>query len=266
MDEQGTGSSASHPDYLKNNLACTGRIGRRREQYCIEQLRYMKVCHARIREDQEKYAMEKKAAISCGKGCSYCCYLYIGASLQECEAIAYHLVRNETSLQRFLSGYPSWREKVSAGGDRFLECQTMFNRMIAERGGNNDSLDLALFSHNKQQIPCPFLDGGLCSMYDARPANCAGLFVTRPPEYCRPGGPRPPRFNLTSIDDVMFDTTFYYRKLLRPATLYMPVAVYRILTEGYAYLSGFAGLEDIEKDFLAGLDEPDAGVPNTKTS
>ena len=252
MNEQKSGNPGFNPDYL--NFAYSGRVGTRRGQYCIEQLRYMRVCHARIREDQGKYAREKKADITCGKGCSYCCFLYIGASLQECEAIAYHLAHNEALLSKFIAAYPAWRQKVSSGGDRFLECQTMFNRMIAEGMGNNDSFDMALFSHNKQQIPCPFLESGLCSIYDTRPANCAGLFVTRPPEYCRPGSPRPPRFNLTSIDDVMYDTTFYYRKLARPATIYMPVAVYRILTEGYSYLSGFAGIEDIGRDFLAGLE------------
>jgi Fe-S-cluster containining protein len=40
----------------------------------------------------------------------------------------------------------------------------------------------------RQDIPCPFLEDGACSIYDERPITCREYLVTSPPEYCaRPG-------------------------------------------------------------------------------
>jgi hypothetical protein len=91
----------------------------------------------------------------------------------------------------------------------------------------------------------------MCSIYEVRPSNCAGFFVTHSPDLCRPREYYQPKFSLTAIDDVLYDTSFYYKKLAQPYTVYMPVAVFRLLDEGYSYLARFSGLEKIMSDALA---------------
>ena len=92
----------------------------------------------------------------------------------------------------------------------------------------------------------------MCIIYEARPANCAGFFATTSPERCAFAESEDralkPEFALTNIEDVVSDTSFYFNSLRHPVTLYAPVAVYRILTEGYSYLNQFAGLEDIKRE------------------
>jgi Fe-S-cluster containining protein len=234
-------------------IAYRGKIGRRREQYCLEQIRYMGVCHKKIGQDQLDYVKARAEAISCGPVCSDCCYVYVGASLQECEAIAYYLSHNESLLSNFLAAYPAWWGKVTQGRAVFRECEQLFVEMLQE--GIDEKKDRAFQSalkrHNRQGIACPFLASNLCSIYEVRPANCAGFFVTHSPELCRRREGYEPKFSLTSIDDVVFDISFYYKALLHPVILYMPVAVYNILDGGYSYLARFPGLKDIASEVLA---------------
>jgi Fe-S-cluster containining protein len=214
----------------------------------------MGVCHQKIKQDQLEYVKARGASITCGAGCSFCCQaVYIGASLQECEAIAYYLSRHELQLASFLNKYQGWRDVVTQGGDRFLDCERFFSDMLSK--GNSPEKERRfqqlLRRHTKQGISCPFLFDNLCSIYEVRPSNCAGFFVTHSPEKCRPREYYEPKFNLTAIDDVLYDTSFYYKSLAYPAMLYMPVAVFRLLEEGFSYLAKFPGIEGIEKNAMA---------------
>ena len=242
---------------LNREIAYMGRVGRRREEYCREQVKYMQACHRKISQDQLAYAKARGENISCRGGCSFCCRaVYVGATLQECEAVAYYLASHELLLARFLGNYPEWREAVRRGGDQFQECERLFNESLHSGGDKKKDMafEESLKRHNRQGTVCPFLDGDLCSIYEARPSNCAGFFVTHPPERCRPQGSNEPRFNLTAINEVITDISFYYKKLERPVTLYMPVAVYRILSEGFLYLARFPGLAGLDS---AALSDPE---------
>jgi hypothetical protein len=249
-----TGKGAD-PIIFNSNIAYRGQVGRLREQYCIEQLRYMKACYKKIEEGQLEHLHIHGKAMSCSKGCDACCrYLYIGATLQECEAIAYYLQHNKALLESFTTRYPRWRESVRENGDQFIECQRRFSDMLM-KGPNKpreEAFDESIKCHNRQNILCPFLENSLCIIYETRPANCAGFFTTSPSELCQPiedeAPSLKPEFTLTAIEDVSNDTSFYYKRLDHPVTLYAPVAVYQILTEGYSYLNQFAGLESIKKE------------------
>ncbi len=259
---QTTGSGKwGNPIQLNRQIAYRGEVGRRREIYCTEQLRYMQTCYKKIGEDQLEHVRAQGKSISCAKGCDACCRnLFVGATLQECEAIAYYLHRNEALLDRFVVRYPFWRESVRNKGDQFIECQKRFADLLALGPGKTreEAFDEAIRRHNNQNICCPFLEDSLCAIYECRPANCAGFFVTSPPALCEPvrtGEPGlNPEYTLTHIEDVVNDTTFYYQSLKHPVTLYTPVAVYRILEEGYVYLNQFAGLRGIKQ---AALNDPE---------
>jgi len=173
--------------------------------------------------------------------------------LQECEAIAFYLSCHESLLSNFLTRYPGWRAGVWESGDLFHRCEQLYDEMLLGGSSKKRERDFqdALERHNEQRIVCPFLINDLCSIYEVRPSNCAGLFVTHSPELCHPQGSRKPRFSLTSIDDVVNDVSFYYKTLAKPVTLYMPVAVYRLLEEGFSYLAQFPGIDKIESEAMA---------------
>ena len=239
---------------LNRAVAYKGEAGQRREEYCREQLRYMKACHTRINTDQAEYVKNLGLSISCSAGCSRCCqYLYIGATLQECEAVVYHLYSHEDLFEKFIQEYPVWRENIRQSGDLFEHCQQEYINLLikGESRQREQAFEEAVRAHNKLGIPCPFLNDNLCSIYDVRPSNCAGFFVTTPPSECEPLDLDDLnfnlKFNLTSIEDATNDVTFYFNQLAHPVTLYMPVAAYRIIEEGFSYLSRFAGLEKLRQ-------------------
>ena len=246
------------PNLLKLNreIAYQGRVGRLREQYCIEQIRYMKACHRKISDDQKELVEARGEAISCGKGCSACCRLYVEASLQECEAIVYYLYHNEPVLNRFLERYYPWREELEKNGDLFRRCERIFSAMLVYGASeqNERAFMEALRLYRKQNIACPFLQEDVCLIYEVRPSNCAGFFITASPQQCNPLSSDDPKFNLTSIEEVLFDTSFYCGSLTRPCPVFMPVAVYGILEGSFSYLSHFPGLESLA---AAALDDPD---------
>jgi Fe-S-cluster containining protein len=257
MAVSNTGSSNrwENPLQLNRKIAYRGEVGRRREEYCVEQLRYMRACYKKIGEDQLEHVRAAGKTISCSKGCDACCRnLFVGATLQECEAIAYFLQQNEELLARFIANYPAWRASVRDKGDQFMECERRFADILALGPGKarEEAFDESIKLHNRQNICCPFLEDNLCAIYECRPANCAGFFVTSHPALCEPGkvGEHDihPEYTLTHIEDVVNDTSFYYKSLECPVTLYTPVAVYRILEEGYAYLNQFAGLRGIKQE------------------
>lgn len=243
------------PDLLKLNreIAYRGRVGRLRERYCIEQLRYMKACHQQIARDQIAYVEARGETLSCRKGCSFCCYFYVEASLQECEAIVYYLYHNESALNGFLERYFPWREALEQNGDLFEGCEQIFTEMllsgVSKQG--EQAFEEALRLYRKQNIGCPFLVKDLCQIYEVRPATCAGLSVTTSPDRCNPQNFDDPKCNLTVVDGAMFDLSFYYRRLSRPSLLFMPVAVYGILEGSFSYLSRFPGLRNLAAEALS---------------
>jgi Fe-S-cluster containining protein len=232
---------------LNRKSAYLGKVGRLREQYCIEQIRYMKACHQKISVDQRELVEARGETISCGKGCSACCRLYVEASLQECEAIVYYLYHNELVLNRFLERYPPWRKALEKNGDLFQRCERIFSAMLVYGASEQKehAFEEALRLYRQQNIGCPFLHEDTCLIYEVRPSNCAGLFITTSPKQCNPLNSGDQKFNLTSIEEVLFDSSFYYGNLTRPCPVFLPVAVYGILEGSFSYLSHFPGLENL---------------------
>lgn len=138
--------------------------------------------------------IERSAAagkpVSCRAGCSACCRQPIMISAAE----AYNLAgivesmpeerRNAVKL-RFRNAV----ERIEELGwfDRFDEFSA------AARLGQKADLEGAfvtlLSEYMAQRVECPFLDGGLCSIYEDRPLMCREYMVTSPPENCE--HPRP---------------------------------------------------------------------------
>ena len=204
----------------------------------------------------EHEVVERAAAsgetITCRKGCSYCCVVYIEASIRECEAIVYYLYQNEDVLSQFYTSYARWRQQLMAYSDLFLKCEQALRttRDIGDSEESEQALADALFLYKMQNIACPFLNNHICLIHDVRPYTCAAHFVTSPAELCSPLNPAQSSIYKATIPDDLYDTAFYYRQLSGPVITFMPVAVYEILAGGFQYLSSLPGLENLNDEVL----------------
>ena len=95
-------------------------------------------------------ARAPEGAVACKAGCDHCCHQAVGVTAPEALAIFEHLksTRSRGELARLAT-------KISE-----RHAQT----------GHLSSQDRFSLAH-----PCPFLDAGNCSIYDARPLACRGM-------------------------------------------------------------------------------------------
>jgi Fe-S-cluster containining protein len=99
-------------------------------------------------------------APACSAGCAYCCHVHVDATGPEILSIAAHLARTRTP------------EQIHALGDRLAA-------HVARAGSMSDEDRWAA------KVPCALLgEGGLCSVYEARPLRCRA-FHARSVDPCR---------------------------------------------------------------------------------
>ena len=241
-----------HSLKLNREIAYQGKIGKRRENFCVNYIRRKQASLSRIQREVFERIERSGEEITCQKDCSFCCVLYIEANIQECEAIVYYLYENRPTLSLFLQQYPEWINRMRQSGDIFKRCEQALygNRNAGENGSTQQALADALLFYKMQNIPCPFLYGELCAIYEVRPYTCANHYVTTPAEWCSPLNPNQPKVYETIIDEVIFDLTFYYQRLSKPLITFMPLTVYEVLNRGLSYLSRVTSLESLEYEMM----------------
>jgi hypothetical protein len=112
---------------LNKEIAYIGHIGKQRIEFCINYIKHKHVLLNRIPQEILKQIKECGEQVTCQKGCSFCCLLYIEANVQECEAIVYYLYQNDNTLSLFLRNYPEWRDKMRQSGDIYKRCEQALN-------------------------------------------------------------------------------------------------------------------------------------------
>ncbi len=201
---------------------------------------------------------DRHAVITCEKGCHYCCSAYVDGTLQECEAIVYHLYEHSDILKSFLNTYPKWREDVKRNGDLFKQCGQFWKMEITPE--NKQSLkkqaDDANQKYYEKNISCPFLNQDLCSIYEVRPYMCVSLTSVSPKEYCRTSSATKPETIRAMSKEILLDCSFYYNKLENPVVTFMPIAIYEILKNGTFYFSrgGAPGLGKLDQEFCSDME------------
>jgi Fe-S-cluster containining protein len=241
--------------HLNMEIAYKGAIGRKREKFCREFTAKQPQVYELISQRQNEMVSANSETISCKKGCAHCCVFFISASVQEAEAIVYHLYHNKELLDHFLKSYPLWRERVRKGGDLFMRSNKADSATAkvnsSAQAGNSILGNLTAYA--LQGISCPFLINSACSIYEVRPFVCAGLVVTTPCEWC--DGSKPShikdRKTYTAYERSLFpDVPFYYGKSCELVGSFMPILVNNILTGGMAAISRLPGLEGLENEFM----------------
>jgi Fe-S-cluster containining protein len=229
-------------------IAYKGKIGRKREKFCIDFI-------ARQQEVFSQISARQNETISCKKGCTYCCAYFVYMTIQEGEAIVYYLYKNRDLMDNFLKKYPVWREKVRMGGDLFIKPKVDYNRYSTGSTGRiSTGYELGdLTAYAMQDILCPFLIDGACFIYEVRPFVCAGLVVTTPNEWCNPSSPshlNGRKVYQTYTQELFPDIPFYYGKLEEQVGSFMPIMVYNILKSGTSGIPKIPGLENLPGDFM----------------
>lgn len=233
---------------LNREIAYKGQVGRLREKFCINFIQKKQEFFKKLYKEQNEIALSKSETITCVKGCSQCCSLFIGASIQEGEAIVYSLYQNEEKLNQFLKTYPIWRARVRESGDLFRKRPPSDNQSAANATGGSQYKNIGdLAGYALLNIPCPFLRDGICSIYEVRPFVCAGLIVTTPAEWCNPLHPEHNRKKTYQISNAYLreDLTFYGEDLEKPIWSFMPIMVYNILEYGLEGIPGIAGMKGL---------------------
>lgn len=103
--------------------------------------------------------------ITCaGKGCCHCCYEPVYCS----DAEVKHIVESLTDDHR---STVIENLKISLVGIR--------------ASGILDKDMPPVMEWLSMKMPCPFLEGGQCSVYDRRPIGCRSHMAVGPPDWCR---------------------------------------------------------------------------------
>jgi len=97
---------------IVRRAAYAGALGSARKDFSRNALKEKQRIFAIIKQNQETDADHQGLSIECVPGCSFCCYHFIGGSLQECESIVYFLYSHKNKLKHFLDQYPVWRRKT----------------------------------------------------------------------------------------------------------------------------------------------------------
>jgi Fe-S-cluster containining protein len=237
---------------LNREIAYKGELGRLREEYCRRYIEKKQEIFERLKQEQQDLVRSRSETISCGRGCSTCCYLFVNATIQEAEAVCYYLYQNEDLLARFLENYPGWRAKVKEAGEPFRakeEETAPSPGWESARGGRIGDLG----AYWRSRIPCPFLSDNACSIYPVRPIVCAGLIATSPAEWCDPQHPdheRKKPFQITNRA-LLEDRTFYGMELERPVWSFFPMMVHNILEWGPAGMPAIPGREQLVSRFMS---------------
>jgi Fe-S-cluster containining protein len=122
--------------------------------------------------------------ISCKKGCTYCCFQYTLTNLAQGFIILDYLFQNDKALRLFLRNY-SRMDKQALSVAEEIDLKVLSGMSVH---ASSDRNNLAIESLNSKyldfQVPCPFLEDAVCSIYPVRPGCCAAHRSTSPPEWC----------------------------------------------------------------------------------
>lgn len=238
---------------LNRTIAYKGRVGRRREEFCLQYIKHKQAENEEVMSGLIESAESKGETVTCHIGCSFCCVEQVQASLQECEAIVYYLYKHKRALKAFLRRYPQWSSEVGRHAAIIEKLSQRFNEMVQSEF-SEESKQAYLQEgtiYARLSILCPFLNDSKCLIYEVRPWVCANLVATTPAEWCNPTNPNWGRRTvILDYRGSAIKLPFYYEISSNIEAVVMPLMVYGILKGGFRYLSTLIGSDSLEAEAL----------------
>jgi len=115
--------------------------------------------------------------ISCEKGCGACCVQLVPISDTEAREIS-----------KLIKTYPKTKKKALMSrfetAKKQLVDSNLWETLSHPEKITDDQTRSLGHDYFSQQIPCPFLEDGACSIHPIRPLSCREFLVTSPPKYC----------------------------------------------------------------------------------
>ncbi len=244
------GAVPAEQDPIKRNrdIAYTGDIGLRRQQFCLDYAIYKKDVMAH----GEQLVRDKIAAagetITCKKGCGDCCIIYVFADLQEAECITYYLYQHEDVLQHFLSAYENWHRGLGPYHNKIARLDQMIARNMSGKLSPEEQARFAADTNGfaARHASCPFLLDNACTIYEVRPFVCSSAIATTPAEKCVFGTPGASEAKYYRYGfQIEKDRPYFVKPRNSIVFGCMPELVHRILEEGYSFLASIDGLENL---------------------
>jgi Fe-S-cluster containining protein len=116
-------------------------------------------------------------SISCEPGCTACCYWPVAISATETAALTDKIESLSQDIRdRITSRFRAASDLLESEG--WLAKMRSFPRLSREQQR------AVVYEYFGLQIPCPFLENDLCSIYEDRPLACREYMVTSPPQNC----------------------------------------------------------------------------------
>lgn len=244
---------------LNRKMAYVGKLGKSRELFCQSYIKKKRKWIEAITQKLLKEIESEGKTTPCKQGCVYstCCNEYVEANLQECEAIVYYLYQNENILEAFLKNYQIWRQKEKEALEIYRKRETLRREIRALKNPPIQKMqkmerleDELSEQYYELNLPCPFLDNNQCLIYEVRPLMCVAYYSIDPIELCSPLSMEMSKLKRAHLTPFLEDRIFYYAKLDFPFFPLMPLGVYRIISEGYSYLSTIRGIANIKNDAM----------------
>lgn len=135
--------------------------------YAVQKLKELYSIYERAVQQINQY-------ISCRKGCSECCYVYVDTTAIEAELIRRYVKENFQS------------SKVSELACKAKETAKEMPHYQDIENADDNEINIIAKNYFRKRIPCLFLtDKGECSIYEVRPVNCRIFNSVSSPERCR---------------------------------------------------------------------------------
>lgn len=115
--------------------------------------------------------------ITCLCGCTACCYQMVPVTEQEARFFV-ELVDNLPTSKR-----DAVRTRATEIV-RVLEAEGLLLALEQVDSLTQSECRTLAIRYFRMKMPCPFLEGKSCSIYDQRPLSCREYLVTSPPERC----------------------------------------------------------------------------------
>ncbi len=124
-------------------------------------------------------------SISCKKGCTWCCHHLVPVSPAEAVRLAEVVDALPGEQRRAVK--KRFEEAVKLlETEGLIEPRTTRARaaLLETEGSVSERWQQAGLRYFEKKPPCPFLEGGACTIYAERPMVCREYSVTTPPELC----------------------------------------------------------------------------------
>ena len=238
---------------INKAVAFNGAVGKQRKAFCERYTGYKQYDISRLVGEIRNEIEAKGESVTCGRGCSHCCKLYVFATLQEAEAIVYYLYHHPETLQQFLSSYTEWEETIAPIADNIERLENIEEKVLigTETDEERQNFYDDLTTYASLLAPCPFLRDDACTIYSVRPYSCACLLSTSPREWCDRTNPARQKTSIYRKHPSRMSEMPYLGLTNSIIFGCLPQLVYRILAEGYAFLSGYPGLEGLKREAAA---------------